>query len=361
MSTRLAMKDPIDVTDILGLRTPVTRILVGAVVVAMAFGASQVLEGLSLRWPAVVVVVIMGAATVALITIPHDPLPHGVAIMIALAPPVASAILLSVVPVPLTTPNQAWVAGYTTLIYYFMCMRGRALLAWLSLAISGCVYGAWAAMTDQAIWDGASIPIYNTGALLAATLIAHAIRSTTTSILSLRAANAQRAADASAITAAHQERNIRLAELGELAQPALARIATGVQLSDAERLSCELLEAHLRDQLRARALAGPETAAATRAARARGVEVMLIDDGGLTGASELIKATVRREVAAALQSAEEGEVRARVMPPGRTKLATIYQHGESGTTRIEINALGHILKDTPAQRFPTTPRVPPTV
>lgn len=348
--------DPVDVRDILGLRTPVTYAMVGLVVVAMLFGASQSLDGVSPRWPILLVTGIIAAATIALIAVPHDPLPLGAAIAIAFAPPLAAAILLAVVPVPLAIGNQVWVSGYATLIYVFMCIRGRYFLAWTSVAVSVVVHAVWSVTTDQGIWVGARIPLYNAGALLAVALIARALRSTTASVLSLRTAGVQRAARASAVDAALEERHARLAELGELAQPALARIATGVPLTDAERQTCELLEAHLRDQLRAPALAGPETAAATRAARARGVEVMLIDDGGLVDSPEAIKSTVRREVTAVLQSADEGEVRVRVMPPGRTNVATIYQHGTAGTTRIDIDAMGGVAKDIRAHHLPEQPQ-----
>ena len=347
--------DPVDVRDILGLRTPVTYAMVGLVVIAMLYGAAQSLAGVSPRWPVLLVTGIIAAATIALITVPHDPLPLGPAIAIALAPPLAAAILLMVVPVPLAIGNQVWVSGYATLIYVFMCIRGQYFLAWASVAVSVLVHAGWSAATDQGMWAGAHIPLYNAGALLAVTLIAHALRTTTASVLSLRAAGFQRAADASAIAAALEERHARLAELGELAQPALARIATGVPLSDAERQSCELLEANLRDQLRAPALVSPETTAATRAARARGVEVMLIDDGGLVDVPEPVKSVVRREVIAALQSADNGEVRVRVLPPGRDTVATIYQHDEAGTHRIDIDGMGHIAKDTRTPRLPGQP------
>ena len=120
---------PTDVREVLGLHTRLARALTGAVVLAMAFCALQNTTGVSPMWPEVVAVLIMAAATVAVVMLPHDPLLHSAALVLALSPPVAAAFLLSVVPVPLETSNQIWVSGYSSIIYVFMCLRGRARYA----------------------------------------------------------------------------------------------------------------------------------------------------------------------------------------------------------------------------------------
>jgi hypothetical protein len=62
-----------------------------------------------------------------------------------------------------------------------------------------------------------------------------------------------------------------------LAGPALELIATGAP-SPEDRRAHGLLEAELRDQIRGRALAIDDLPAALRAARARGVDVAVLDD-----------------------------------------------------------------------------------
>jgi len=66
--------------------------------------------------------------------------------------------------------------------------------------------------------------------------------------------------------------------LEEFATPLLERLATGVTPTAAERTEYALAEAQLRDGLRAGVLMVPEVVAAARAARERGVEVVLLDD-----------------------------------------------------------------------------------
>jgi hypothetical protein len=336
----LVANGPTDVREVLGLHTRLTRILIAAVVIAMAYYAFHNTKGISSLWSEAVVVVIMAAVTIAIITLPHDPLRVSAAVVLALTPPVASVILLSAVPVPLETSNQAWVSGYSSIIYVFMCLRGRALFGWLSIVLTFVVYGAWASITEQGWWAGASMPIYNAGAVAIATVLAIAIRPTIRSVIVLRQQAMERAAGASAVAAAQQERRIRLRELDQLARPLLARIATGKPLSNDERQSCELLEAHLRDQLRAQALVNPATAAAARAARGRGVEVLMIDDGGLDDAATHVRDRASAVVADALAEAGDGDVRIRVLPPGRPTIVSIYRSGRSGTRRIDLDRSG---------------------
>lgn len=344
---------PTDIREVLGLHTRLARGLTGAVVLAMAFCALQNTTGVSPMWPEVVAVLIMAAATVAVVMLPHDPLLHTAALALALSPPVAAAFLLSAVPVPLETSNQIWVSGYSSIIYVFMCLRGRARYAWSSIAMTVGVYGAWAVLTDQGWWTGATTPIYNSGAVAVATVLAMAVRPTIRSIFTLRQQSMTRAAEASAVAAAQFERNLRLRELDELARPLLERIATGTPLSDHERQSCELLEAHLRDQLRAQALVTPSTAAAARAARGRGVEVLMIDDGGLDDADATVRDRASTVVTDALSAAGDGDVRIRVLPPGRSTVLSIYRSGVSGTRRIDLDRSGRMSKGNHVVKYST--------
>ncbi|ORM32822.1 hypothetical protein [Williamsia sp. 1135] len=345
----IASRGPSDVREFFGFDTPLTGVLTGAVVVAMTYGAAQNLDGVSPIWPAPVAIVIMAAATITLLMAPGDPIHSRAALMVALAAPVSSAILLPAVPVPLDNINQVWISGYATLLNGLMCLRGRAPLAWLSAFLTLVVYGTWSVSTDQGVMEGAAIPLFNIGALVGMTVVSIAIRPTFRSILALREANLQRVASASTVTAVQQERNTRLAELDEVARPLLMRIATGVPLTAAERQACELLEAHLRDQLRAAALVSPETAAAAREARARGVEVTMIDDGGLDGAFEEMRSWVHIVVTAALHDARDGYVRVRVLPMDRDHVVIVNRNGSSGTERICIGKKGLVERYSDAE------------
>ncbi|WP_280385976.1 hypothetical protein [Nocardia wallacei] len=120
----------------------------------------------------------------------------------------------------------------------------------------------------------------------------------------------------------------------------LERIAAGDDLTGTERHESRLLEAELRDSLRAPALTTAALAAATRGARGRGVEVLLLDDGGLSEAADGLVSTVLDTAAQQLDKANAGSITVRILPPGRHVLATILVDGPSEMRRIEIDHEG---------------------
>ncbi len=90
-----------------------------------------------------------------------------------------------------------------------------------------------------------------------------------------------------------------------------------------------LLEAELRDEIRAPYFTGTEVVAAARRARSRGVEVVLFDDrgdatrGGSTQYEERLRTRIVERAVAALDEAGAGRVVVRVCPAGRRWAATI--------------------------------------
>lgn len=83
-------------------------------------------------------------------------------------------------------------------------------------------------------------------------------------------------------TAARQERKARLSQTLSRARPMLNLISSqSGALSAEERLEARLLEAELRDEIRGRALMSPPLKLAARQLRQIGVDVQLLDDGGI--------------------------------------------------------------------------------
>lgn len=94
-------------------------------------------------------------------------------------------------------------------------------------------------------------------------------------------------------------------------------------------MEARLLEAELRDEIRAPYFTGTEVVAAARRARSRGVEVVLFDDrgdatrGGSTEYEERLRARIVERAVAALDEAGAGRVVVRACPVGRPWAATI--------------------------------------
>jgi hypothetical protein len=306
------------------MQTPWAKLVVVVYVVAILVSAVGNLDGVRALWPIFLAVALIAVGLVALIAAPGDPLPHMTTLALATIGPVSCALVLSVMPSPMETPLQGWTHGASAMILCFMCVRGRRVAPWLSLIAMICTYGAWGALNDTGFAAEASKVVIDATPLAMATILSYTLRPTAKAVFTLRARSERQIEEQAALAAAVAERTEQRNRLDRLARPLLTRIASDVPLTAEERLSCELLEAHLRDHLRAPALSTPLVDDAALEARRRGVDVILIDDGGMDEASPDVAQCVQKLVADALSSAESGAVRVRVLPPGRDSLASIY-------------------------------------
>jgi uncharacterized membrane protein len=110
-------------------------------------------------------------------------------------------------------------------------------------------------------------------------------------------------------SAAHLTKMQRLQETLNTALPLLEKIQSQHgELSAEDKREATLLEAELRDQIRGRSLLSSEVVNATRAARARGVEVQLLDDGGLDDLSSTERERYLTEISERLAKVSAGKV-----------------------------------------------------
>lgn len=126
--------------------------------------------------------------------------------------------------------------------------------------------------------------------------------------------------------AAQRELVAHLAEVDEYARPLLENLVRVGAITDEDRRLARAIEGRLRDGYRAGRLHGHGIADAAMQARLRGVDVVLLDDGGSTGRAETwvpdFAALVRERLARA-----EHRVVVRVLPPGRLALAHVVADG----------------------------------
>jgi hypothetical protein len=331
---------PRDITTILGMHTRAAKGVVAVYLVAITIVAVETRQGISAFWPVLLGLVILAAGTIALITVPGDPLPVWTTWCLAAAGPIASALMLWVMPVPLEVPLQAWTHGAGTTILCFMAVRGRWVSAWWGLLGMAVVYGLWGTFTDQGFLFGAAMVAIDGGPLAMATLLSFTLRPSGKAVFALRDAETARIVALSAAQAATEERDARLHQLDELARPLLERIATAEEFTPEESATYELVEANLRDRLRAPALTTPDIDAAARVARGRGVEVILIDDHGMDGTPTGIRDVLRGRIIETLRNAHDGDICVRILPPDRPALASIYVHDSVGTRRITFDHAG---------------------
>lgn len=326
-----------DPRKFLGMNTataPWIALLFFATYTLMAMTASTGVKNL---WIVEGAVILVSVAAGVLVAWPGDPLPLPVAVAVTAAGPVATALVLWQLPVPPHNPMQPWPLSASTALYAFSCVRGRTAMAWAGMTITVAVCVLWAIDTGQSPITGIEMSVINYAPLAMATFFALTFRPVAHSVLELREQSRRRAAEGAAISAALEERDSQLERLDFLARPLLMRIADGAELDAAERDSCGLIEAALRDGLRAYGLSDVSVENAARAARLRGVRVVLLDDGGLDTAAPEVGRRLRDAVATTLDSARSGTVTARIQPPGRPTLASILTSDDTGHRRMDID------------------------
>lgn len=325
-----------DVRELLGMRTAAARVLVTAYLGALAYAGWFACPA-GAGWTMAATWLLVAACTVQMLRVPGDPLPLRHTVFTTAACTVAVNLLLSVADVPFDGYLQLWPLPATAAILAFLCARGRTGWAWAGLGAVVASCTLWAVGTGQGAIAGLAVALTSLGPLLMATFFAWTIRPAVHQIFALRRQTTLRAAADAADDAIADERDHQLARLDDLARPMLERIATRRPLSEPENTACRLLEAHLRDTLRAPVLAVPGIVEAARRARTLGVDVILLDDHGLDDADDAVLGRVVATVTETLSRIETGTVTVRVLPPHRPIVATVLHTGDDEhTTRVEL-------------------------
>lgn len=332
-----------DVRDLLGLRTLAAKILIVAYVLTFLLLAAATAPGRDAWWAELIAWALVSTGAVTLIYHPGDPLPLTVSVGLTVIGPVATGLVLTVVPVPIDGLLQIWTLGAATAIYTYMCVRGRTLLAWIGMLATLSVCAVWAELTGQGAGHGIAISAINIAPLLMSTFFSWTIRPAARDIYELREQTTIQVAAEAADLAVLEERDRQLHQLDVVARPLLERITAGEDLSDTACIECRLLEAHLRDTLRAPILTAPNVVEAAWAARARDVEVILLDDHGMNDTPDAVRDRILDAVADLLDAATSGMITVRVLPPRRKTLVTVLHDDNITVRRFEFGHDGALL------------------
>lgn len=313
----------VPLTGMLGLSTPIARLIVGLFIVVhgvLAFSDRE--AGFPLELAA-----FLGITAVALwITrAAADPLPRGRAIGILGVLALSEFLMCLQVPPVGAAPFANWHLGAIALLLLILALRGRPGWAWAGYAGLFGASVAWATLSGLTVGDGVDLVIRHAGTLLGGTLFAVGLRRSMSTLAAINSQLSQNETAEAREIAAIEERQAQLVRLNSLARPALDRLASPHELTEAERADCLLVEASLRDAIRARALFVEPVISAARAARTRGVDVTLLDDSADQPPVDI--EVVARLVSAQLDAAASGQVIARVLPADRAVLATIVIEG----------------------------------
>jgi hypothetical protein len=218
-----------------------------------------------------------------------------------------------------TGTYASWYVGGMGVLLGVAAIRGEALVAWVSAALVVTVVVQAAGLAGI----GSSGVVGMVVLIAAGQATARALRRADREVEELQQAEILAQAATISAEAAGVERRERLQKVLTRALPALSYISSKNSVLDAdERGRLLQLEASLRDDIRGRRLINDEVAEAARLARQRGVQVLLMDEGGLDGVIDIDRALILDKVAAALNSVDRGKVVVR-SPRGEKWLVTV--------------------------------------
>ncbi|MBF6212611.1 hypothetical protein IU433_19395 [Nocardia puris] len=324
--------------DLLGLRDAAAWLflLILEVTIVM-YMARTFYDGAPLN--AAIAVGLLVVAGVLVLVVPVDPLPWPATVFVMAAGPAATALTTTRIDADWTKP--LWSAFASSYVLAVLVLRGRLGAAWVGMAgVAAVVAGVgMTAGVAGRVLLGTMVPIATVAGV---SVCAAIMRPTQRSLRLLREEATMRAAAEATMAAENGERDRQLARLDKVARPILERIADGAELTSAEREQCRLLEAELRDGLRAPQLVTDELSAAARGARSRGVEVVLLDDGGFAGVPRWVRQNVIDAATKELDAANAGSVTVRVLPMGRRIVATVLANAPDLDRRTEIDTAGTV-------------------
>lgn len=328
-----------DASTIIGMQSRGAVVVGALLLLGYLVTTLGTLEQVRAVWPLIAGFLVLAGGMAILLFASGDPLPLRPALVVAAAPTVIFALVLPALTVPLGNTLQLGPPlGGSVVLCSFMCVRGRVVLAWIALAGSFAALIVWGVATGQGQSVAMAQGLGNIAVMLMATFFAYLLRPAAAAIYELRAQSVRQVAVQAAADAARAERDLQLRRLNALARPLLEAMVDRCLLTDQQLTDAALIEAGLRDGIRARSLDDPAVSAAAWAARARGVRVVLLDDGGLEGAAGRTRDRLAAAVAHHLDGAPGGEVTVRVQPPGRALLATVIVDSGGRVTRHAYGA-----------------------
>ena len=317
------------------METPSARTIV---LIIVAFHLGSVLLHWSeyrIAWVSPACFLLLAACTWLLVRRWSGAMPMSAAWAVAVAVGAANGAQFAVI-VSRPSPGwDHWTAGAGTFLACGLVLRGRGRQAWAAMVLMVAGTTAWTLATGGSLLV---VGAYNGGHVLTLALWSltamwsdRAYRAIGFQQRRLQSVRAQRRAEEETERVLMEAR----ASVARRALPVLREIASGV-IDEGIRTRARLLEAELRDEIRAACFTGTAVVGAARRARARGVDVVLLDDAGSTaeGMTEAPppegseRSRLVKVVARFLEGVDRGRVVVRVPPRSRGLLVVATRDGE---------------------------------
>ena len=210
----------------------------------------------------------------------------------------------------------SWCIGAGTTLCCGLIARERPRQAWAGLILIIVVIGVWTLSTGH---NPANIFALGSGQF-STLLIWYLTARLSVDITARTAASEAAGAEIAAQRRAHRESEALMRQamvsVRRRVEPLLTAIAEGAPITAGMRARARMLEAELRDERRAPFFTGTRVIESARAARIRGIDVILLDDRGTSGGlTDDAQKTIINQAIRALDDARRGQVVIRLLPP----------------------------------------------
>ena len=210
----------------------------------------------------------------------------------------------------------SWCIGAGTTLCCGLIARERPRQAWAGLVLILTVIGIWTLSTGRN-----PVNIFALGSGQFSTLLIwHLTARISIGITARTAASEAAGAEITAQRRAHRESEALMRQamttVRQRVEPLLTAIAEGAPITAGMRTRARMLEAELRDERRAPFFTDTRVIESARAARTRGIDVILLDDRGTSGGlTDDAQKAIINQAARALDNARQGQVVIRLLPP----------------------------------------------
>ena len=203
-----------------------------------------------------------------------------------------------------------WYIGGVGVLLTVIVVRRNYLLAWFGATIVTIEVVVWA-QDFNVIWQSGLL-----GGMLvlmaAGQAVSLGVERSAREAKALADQAALEKSESQAVTARRAERQYRLQEAFASSKDLLEKIvSSNGNLTPAQKSQAALAEVALRDEIRGRDLMSPQLRESVRQARLRGVEVILLDEGGLYGQDQDRVDRILQDVASAVDGVLQGKITVR--------------------------------------------------
>ena len=312
-----AVASPLSLASSMEARTP--RIIVVCIFVLYVIVTLLEVRAGSYRRlaPVIAGLLAIGLAALALLKRwPAHRMPGRAAALVVAAAGGANVLVLFQIDFAGWPGYAAWCLGAGAAVCCGLIARERPRQAWAGLVLTIIVLGIWTLDTGR---DPIIILTLGAGQLFPL-FIWHLTARLSVDITARTAASEAAGAEITAQRRAHRESETLMRQamtsVRQRVEPLLTAIAEGAPITAGMRTRARMLEAELRDERRAPFFTGTRVIESARAARTRGIDVILLDDRGTSGGlTDDAQKVVIGQAARALDDARQGQVVIRLLPP----------------------------------------------